>query len=238
MKITAATQRAIEKHALECYPEECVGIIVDGKYKRLKNTHANPTESGSFDESVFVKYQVQALIHSHPNSGNQPSLADCDAWRKLKVVFGIIATDGEAVSEIRWLDENNPAPLVGREFIYGHHDCGSIVRDWYWLERGIRIPDFARDHDWKPGEAHKDLYSQIVDKAGFYEVDRRDLQEGDVLLMRIAGPHMHHAAVYVGNNKILQQLHAPKARHLSGYDDLMGAWDKFVVKVVRYGKQK
>lgn len=238
MNISDTCLKAINEHMLTCFPNEGCGVVVAGEFIPLKNKSKNPTGECEVDASVFVQYDVQAFIHSHTKSDNRPSLLDTIAWRRHAVVFGILSCDGERVSSIRWMDENNPEPLIGRHFIYGYHDCGSLVRDWFWMERGIRIPDFDRDPEWKPGLPHKDLYTDIIKPAGFAEVPLKDLKAGDVLLMSLAGPHAHHAAVYLGDGKILHQLNAPSGRHLSGVHDLHGVWDRAVRKVVRYQQEQ
>jgi proteasome lid subunit RPN8/RPN11 len=239
MKLQQKANDAINAEALARFPHECCGVInKKGDFVPLQNAHPDPAKNFQFDAGELVRHEARAIIHSHCLSRNHPSLLDCERWEASGLVWGIVSCDGENVSDIFWMDDDNPQPLEGREWVYGFHDCGAIIRDWYWIERKVRIPNFKRDATWTGNEVHKDLYTHIITAAGFYEVPLSDLQRGDVLLMSLVGPHTHHAAVYLGDGKILHQLHATHGRHLSGVHDLHGMWDKCVRKAVRYGKPK
>ena len=59
-----------------------------------------------------------------------------------------------------------------------------LFRDYYDQVLGEKLPDFKRaDNWWQGGE---NLYLDGYRKAGFEKVD--DLQEHDVILMRVASP--------------------------------------------------
>ena len=145
------------------------------------------------------------------------------------IPWGICCTDGSGISALVWLDEDHPDALVGREFIHGINDCYSLVRDWYKLERGITLMNFARGMDWwYHGE---DLYDSNFERAGFCTVSMDELQVGDVLLFKVRSEVTNHAAVYTGTNEILHHLF----HRCSGYDGL-AKWNRVINRAVRFQK--
>jgi proteasome lid subunit RPN8/RPN11 len=173
---------------------------------------------------------ILAVIHSHPSGSCQPSQADlvgCETsglpWHILSLVSGLWITIEP---------KGYVAPLVGRQYVYGTLDCFSIIRDWYRQERGIELPDFPRP----PGGAEitEDLYVQNFERYGFHEIDEdEDLQVGDVVLMKIRSLIVNHAAIYVGDGKL---LHHPTNR-LSCREPLGGFWSQYRSSVVRHGRK-
>ena len=118
--------------------------------------------------------------------------------------------------------------LVGREWSHGVLDCYALVRDWYQLERGVDLPNFARFDDWwKRGE---NLYIENFARAGFAPVDASDLQAGDCFLMQVASSVPNHAAVYLGDGLILHHLQG----RLSSRDVYGGYWQKVTTHILRY----
>ena len=69
------------------------------------------------------------------------------------------------------------APLLGRGFRHGVHDCYALLRDWYAVERGVNFQPTSRaiGHPAGPGAgASLDLYRQHFERAGFREIDRAE----------------------------------------------------------------
>ena len=67
---------------------------------------------------------------------------------------------------------------------------------------GLDLPDFVREDSW--WIKGQNLYLENFEKAGFIETDK--LEYGVGLLMQINSPVPNHAAVYIGNNQIIQHL--------------------------------
>ena len=102
------TDTQIRRHALESYPEECVGYISGGEYHRLENVSNSPRESYSVSvEDRMMLYSLKekliALVHSHPVLDSTPSLKDLEAYKSTKFNFYIIGTDGITTTNIRRL---------------------------------------------------------------------------------------------------------------------------------------
>ena len=145
----------------------------------------------------------------------------------MNIPFIIFNTNGTEVSEPLILDDANPAPLLGREFIHGHQDCYGVVRDYYRTKLGIELPRFARGWEWWATE--QTLYEDNWGKAGFVEVPRNDYAVNDVLLMQVAAKTINHAAVVTAQNEIIHHLFY----RLSGHDTF-SKWHAQIVRVIRH----
>ena len=78
-------------------------------------------------------------------------------------------------------------------------DCYTLFRDFYRLS-GREFPDFERQEYW--WEDGFNLYLDNMDKHGFEQVS--EPQIGDVILISIGSDVPNHAAIYVGEQMVLQ----------------------------------
>lgn len=172
--------------------------------------------------------EVLCIVHSHPNLPPIPSEADrtmCELtglpWLIVNWPTGVIHEFGP---------DGYKAPLIGRPFCHGVHDCYTLIRDYYLDKLGIELPDFARDDEWwtKGGN----LYLENFETAGFVRVPIEDIRPHDVLLMQIGAPVPNHGAVYIGNSRV---LHHPM-NHLSGEAIYGGYWQKCTTHCLRHGR--
>ena len=118
------------------------------------------------------------------------------------------------------------APLLGVPFVHGVHDCYSLIQRYYKATLGITLPDYAREEQW--WLKGRNLYLDNFVSAGFARVD--DLREHDVILMKIASEVPNHAAVYIGNNQIMQHV----LNRLSSRDVWGGWYQKISVGFLRH----
>lgn len=95
----------------------------------------------------------------------------------------------------------NYRALTGRQWSYGQNDCFSLLRDYYKL-LGIDVPDFPRPESLERTES---LFLKYARAVGFDEVPFNERMPHDVIIMRLGTKSPMHAAIYVGNNKILHQ---------------------------------
>lgn len=225
----------IREHAAACAPDECCGVAVvrRGKlrYVPCRNVLISSGDAFMISPEDYAAAEDQgavvAIVHSHVNLPPEPSMAD-------KV--------GIEGANLPWLIVNHPvgnytvtnpsgfvAPLIGRPFVHGVLDCYTIIRDWYARERGITLPDYDRPELWweQPGY---DLYRENFAHAGFVEISERELQPGDVILMKIAAQRTNHGAIYLGDNLMLQHCMG----RLSSRDVWGGAWRKAATHFLRY----
>lgn len=218
---------AHKAHAASEWPREAVGLISgSGDYKPCMNIAADPVSH--FEVSDAQMWEVNgdrpaALLHSHTGATHPvtgatihprdcPSAADMVCQRDMAIPWGITCCVEGGASDPFWFGDQVPrAPLYGRTFRHGVHDCYAFIRDWYAQEAGILLPDFARDLDWwepdDEGKVHFDLYADGFEGAGFVKVDRPyNPLPGDVFLCRVKSQVMNHGGVYVGDGLIGHHL--------------------------------
>lgn len=214
------TLDAIKAHALEAYPNECVGFVVlvgeEELYLRGQNAGDKPAQMFLTRPEDYAAAEdmgkVVAFVHSHPDEAARPSPADLvaceDANRVIPGLTWIIVSvmpDGNGGKAVAGIHQFGPsgykAPLLGRPFYHGVLDCYAIVRDWYAREAGIEIPDFERHDGWWEGE--DELYLRNFDAAGFRPLAAGEqLVPGDVILMQIRSKRTNHAAVFIGDRAL------------------------------------
>lgn len=197
-------------HAAATWPEECCACVIQDaqglRYVKMRNIAQRPQEdfephpddlAGAEDAGEPV-----LLVHSHVLSGVRPSIADRTACEETGLPWLIVNREG-ATHLIEPCGYK--APLEGRPYRYGIHDCATLLRDWYATEKGlyVEIPHSTYGW-WQRGE---NLYEDHLRAAGFAEVQNRNkLQRGDILLFITEGSTPHHAAVFLGDGYVLQHL--------------------------------
>lgn len=204
MKLTAKLKKAIHLHAADMYPDECCGVIVNDEYIRCTNIS---TEKDAFeidpDDLISAENQgeIQAYVHSHPDASARASDLDrlqIELHNKPWVICAYPDLDFQMYEPCGYV-----APLVGRNYIHGHQDCYSLVRDFYQREMNIVLPDFERTDKWWEDENHASMYLENFAKAGFYEVQQPNY--GDVLVCTIQPTkHPNHAMIWLGDNGALK----------------------------------
>jgi len=227
---------AILSHARAEYPREACGLLVahpGGKtaYRPCRNAaEAKSTDHFILHPEDYAAAEdsgkIVGVVHSHPDARPTPSMADRVACEATGMPWHIVSVPGEEWAQI--IPEGYQAPLIGRIWCHGVLDCYGIVRDWYKWERGITLPDFAREDNWW----HKggNLYLENFSKAGFVRVMDGSIQHGDVLLMQVLANVTNHAAIYLDGGLILHHLH----NRLSSREVFGGYYRKHCTHVLRY----
>lgn len=241
------TKNAIAEHALAEYPRECCGLIllVDGaeSYARCRNIAGTPSEHFVMSPEDYAaaedRGQIVAVVHSHPCASARPSAADrkaCEQSGVEKWVIVSLGVQGDGSIALDDWFEFGPsgfmAPLIGRQFVHGVHDCYDLIRSYYQLERGVTLPDFDRsDKWWEDGKSN--LYMDHFAEAGFVDVGQdAEFEPGDVLLMQIRSKNgvPNHAGIYLGDNVMLHHMYG----ELSGRTVWGGMWAHSLRTVLRY----
>jgi len=232
--ISQALQDQIIEHAQLQYPKEACGLLVVVKGKRkfwpCKNLaetaqdyfELNPVDYAAAEEAG----EIIAVVHSHPFTKPEPSMADQVACNRSGLPWYIVNPITKEWGEVK--PNNYQPPLVGREYCWGALDCWSCVRDWYKQEWNLELPDWPRPkiNDWNEAP----LFEELYETAGFREISLKNLQPGDALLMSIVSKHLNHVAVYVGDQYVLHHM----TGRLSSRD-LLGDWLlKCTGKVLRH----
>lgn len=204
----------IVEYCTQQAPKEACGLVVlfKGRYVWIPcpNTSPSPEEEFAISPVDFADAEdmgdIIAIVHSHPKGGASPSLADRASQALHGIDWLIVGLKGDVENEIFWLkgDKRIP-PLYGRTYLWHVQDCGSFIKDFYAQEYGIEVTEYYREENfWEKGiQPYLDNYV----KLGFVEIDKREMMEGDVLLMQIGATSVAtHAAVYIGDNKIAHHI--------------------------------
>jgi len=232
-----------KRHAVDVYPAECCGMIVDGVYHRCDNVAEDINVDFRIPNEQIIEYgskgKIECVVHSHDSWGH-PSRADQEKQIKAKIPYCIInVLPNKRIDDVFWWgDQIPPDPLVGRRFRNGSHDCYALVRDWYRLRRDILLPTYPHRLTWfndkldDMGNVIEPAIDLIVDNvrnAGFDFVSTDELRVGDVLLARDKCKLINHTGVYVGKGKILHHLWG----RLSCKEPVIN-YKKYVEKVARH----
>jgi proteasome lid subunit RPN8/RPN11 len=233
----------IQIHADAQAPRECCGLVVrraDGELQYV------PCRNLSHERDQFVIDPVDAA--------NAEDIGVPVAYAHSHVYTPPIPTDADRVDMARtglpWIIVNHPvgsftvnlpepfvAPLVGRAFVHGVHDCYGLCRDYY-AGIGITLNDYPRVWGWWERNDGPDLYRENFAREGFVVVREGALDAGglhelrphDAILMRIRAPRDNHAAVYVGENVILHHL----IDHLSRRETLGEFYQRHATAILRH----
>lgn len=204
MIITDEQYEQVCQGAVKDYPMEAVWLLTGSAgLVKVDNVADNPFEDFTVARAQILWALTQGgglkgVIHSHPDGPLYPSHSDMASQIACGVPYGIVmASYDSAGGYIEFgVDSADRAPLFDRPFRHGVTDCYAFVRDYYGLEMGINLPDFARSwHWWTMGE---DLYTKNLERTGFVRIDESDMRIGDMLLFSIRSDVPNHAAVYVG----------------------------------------
>jgi proteasome lid subunit RPN8/RPN11 len=225
-------------HAMKALPMEACGLLVvlHGK-EHLVLCHNLSDRRGEFTidpkdyRSAAELGDIIGVVHSHCFTPPTPSDADLAACEATNVPWVICS-----VPNATWFEFNPSgyrAPLVGRSWAHGVHDCYNLACDYYREKFGAELPHFHREYEWfKKGF---DLYCrENWERAGFTEIDLSDLQEHDAILMQMHSPVINHVGIYLGNNLMLHQM----THRLSTRDIYSGYFQRHTVRALRFGGVK
>ncbi len=217
--IANALARLIEQQALEGYPNEICGFVIDGTVNGrdidgellpLPNIHPDPEKSFRIDPKLFLEYEgrITAVYHSHPDAPSAPSEADMRYQMALGIPFIIVATNGtNCIAPFEFGSEMEPWPLEGRPFRHGVTDCMASIRDWYRLKTDIRIAECPREWNW--WKSGGNLYEDNYKLEGFRKLDEEageEPQPHDAFFICANSKVPNHGGIYVGEGLIYHHM--------------------------------
>jgi proteasome lid subunit RPN8/RPN11 len=224
MIISPELRETVNAYVLAEFPNEACGFVVNGKFVPAKNIAREPEHDFLIAPAEYLTAKrsgkIEAILHSHPNGPLHPSKADMQSQLDTAVAWIIIETNGERVHYdwTIWGGDTPVPPILGRTFLHGVRDCYSLIRDTYRLGRDklafqnivwplepILLPEGPRDDEWW-NVTDDDLYADNFKPAGFFEVEAKDIQPGDLFLMKIRSEKMNHAGMLLNNFQILHHL--------------------------------
>lgn len=96
--------------------------------------------------------------------------------------------------------------LLGLEFNMERQNCFTLLRQFYCDNFNIELSDYPCPTNWF--SSGLDLYNALSETEGFRPVHDhpRHWRPGDVITMAIQSQNPSHAAILLGNNRILHHL--------------------------------
>lgn len=236
--ISKEDELLIRQQAAEAYPLEAVWLVTGSGIRQVENIHDEPESHFRLSREDVIKAEIEgllAVIHSHPDREDVPSAADMRGQIATDVPWGLLSCDAEAASPIRWWGTEERPPLVGRPFVHGVTDCYALIRDFYWLEKGISLPEYPRDWQW--WDQGQNLFVEGFERAGFKRVKSEEAKPGDVWLAKIRSKVVNHGGILLDAGLMLHQIGSPKHpvdhSRLSAREPI-GRYLQFVTHWLRY----
>jgi cell wall-associated NlpC family hydrolase len=199
-------------HAIEEWPNESCGAIINGAYERFENKASDTSKTFLIDDKHFyrsyINEEVEAVIHSHDDYA-MASKQDQIQQNELQIPFGIINLLKKCVTHVMFWGDSLPiAPLKERFWFYGNFDCFGLVRDHIRLTHGVTPPNPPRDFAfWYKGVS---MFEEFVheERFPFKYIDLEDIQPGDYVLYNINGTkYCNHIGVVESPNRIIHHLY-------------------------------
>lgn len=193
----------IREEARLSYPEEAAWLITRKGCRQVENIHDDPENFFDISAKDIQKAQSEgllAVVHSHCNGLHYPSEMDMQYQINTAVPWGLLVTNGEESSRVRWwggITADQVDDLLDRTFCHATSDCYALVRDFYLVNYGILLKEFPRAWRWWDTQ---NLLEEGFPQAGFTEV-KGDPRPGDVWLASLSSrtQTLNHCGVLLDN---------------------------------------
>ena len=195
-------------HADKQAPKESCGLlaIIKGKetYWPCENLSESPDEFFVIDPDNWADCEDEGeligIIHSHAYGSALPSEADKASCEHLGLPFYIYS-----VEQKNWIDfkpSGYTSGLYGRTWIWGKHDCWSLITDYFFNKKQINLKFWERPKSIKTF-CENPYFEKVLTGSGFKEVSKDNIINDDVLLMQGPDEKLNHVALYIGDQTIL-----------------------------------
>lgn len=193
-------------HAERAAPRECCGLIRGEDYIEIENVapgeHAFLMKNADFVR-VMRDGPVDAVAHSHVFLPPIPSETDRSCCEKSGLPWLIVSVPNN--THTVFYPSGFKAPLIGRQWAWGVHDCFALVRDGISHFAGIDIPDI--DRDWEFWLKDHDFIRASMAEMGFVEMPPgTPLKHLDVIGMRVHGKVVNHLGLFLQPDHFLHHM--------------------------------
>ena len=236
----AAMMRHARAMAAMSPPLESVGVLSAGRYIAAENQARDPHKAFRLDGAWVARQKnLEAIIHSHPGGPPCPSAHDMRQQQAtaLPWIIAVVPTASRGDIREEWFVFGE-APHLDLDAGYRHgvSDCYGLIRGWYWAEKSLLLPDYAREWEWWRGGVHSNLYLDYFADAGFRALEDAPPQRGDVFLAAVRSAVPNHAGIYLGAGLILHHLAGsqPAAPARVPRKEPAERWNKFITTWLRH----
>ena len=195
------------KHAEESMPKESCGLlaIIKGKetYWPCKNIAESGFEYFVIDPDDWAECEdageIIGIVHSHPYDPPQPSdndKASCEYLDLPSHIYSVRMKEWFSFKPSGWKTPN----LIGRTWIWGKHDCWSLITDYFLEKKQINLKFWPRPKNLKEF-ANNPYFEKVLTESGFEKVND-NIKVNDVLLMQGIYDKLNHVALYIGDQTI------------------------------------
>tara|TARA_Y100001938_G_scaffold145373_1_gene221877 strand:- start:156 stop:899 length:744 start_codon:yes stop_codon:yes gene_type:complete len=226
MVLLEKIKNKIKIHALKESPKECCGFILlvgdQTELYQCTNFSTTPSSHFSISPKDYIKAsdkgKIIAVYHSHPLGSEKFSPSDLMNSSGHNTPFVVYSITKDCFSIHDPLKDKSY--IESKPFEFGVSDCYNFVIQYY-KELGIDLLDHPKKRNSNWEKEAPDLANQIIklnknllDKTIMQRVgNEENLKEHDILLFKmIEGKKINHAAVYLGNNKI---IHRPRNKNIT-----------------------
>lgn len=225
---------AIRNSARISAPSESCGLVVSRNGAEhvvlCRNIAEHPAEHFILHPEDYLQASrtgsILAIWHTHPITTAMASKADRSACNRSGLPWYIYSVPEDRLQVI--YPDGKETPLLGRQFVWGVHDCWTLVKDYYQYELGINLP-FDEPYPERFWEKGLDYYGRFAE-IGFVRIPEELPREHDLLVMSIHSPVPNHGAVLLGNGNIIHHLE----NRLSCPDVYGGYWREITCGVLRH----
>ena len=220
MKLSETVKNIIKNHALESYPDECCGFVVDyraeNKALRCKNFSQFPKKHFSISPKDYLKisksYQIKAIYHSHPEGEESFSPYDLinSNGHLLNYIMYNVKNDNFTFYDPR----KNKTFIDYSEFKIGVSDCYTFVQKYYKrIGINLKDSDYSRSDDWHQEKPNLSEEIAALNKDVKKIPVSSEFKKYDILLFEmLKGKTANHVGIYLGNNTI---IHRPRNKFVT-----------------------
>jgi len=202
----------VKAHALRVAPEECCGFICvnplgDITVFECENKEFNKNNRFQIDPKMNVEAErfgtIVAFYHSHASDENlnlSPHDLDASFESCIPALLYVVPQD---IWKFNVPTTYEPAPLIGRPFVFGIWDCFTIVRDYCLMHKNILLGSYFEPT--KEELKTSDCFDRCSVNEKFEVIPLEQIREGDVMLFRTKEFTGFHLGIYLGNNEFMHQ---------------------------------